>query len=65
MQIMGLSTHNNQLEKRKSKYPNHFVNQDNKYFITKQYAAFIVLNEMINHVSTTLNTQLMEGGIDA
>jgi signal recognition particle subunit SEC65 len=37
MQELGLSTHANQLEKRKKKYPFHFFKSRNKVYISTEY----------------------------
>jgi hypothetical protein len=42
MDKAGLSSHPRQAARRIQKYPNHFITIDNKLFISKQYAAFIL-----------------------
>lgn len=56
---MGLSSHVNQLKRRMKQYPNHFIagkdaSNGERWFITKEYAAFIVINEMLNQTNSNL-----------
>lgn len=40
--LLGLSRHKHQLERRKAKYPNHFSEVENKVFVSKEYANFLM-----------------------
>lgn len=48
MQSLGLSTHPNQLEKRKKHYPQHFRQIDGKWFISVDYAQYITEVNKVN-----------------
>lgn len=39
---LGLSTHKNQLERRKAKYPEHFTEANGTVYITKEYANLLM-----------------------
>lgn len=53
---LGLSTHKNQLEKRKAKYPKHFKLVGSEWIVSKQYAKFIA-----RHVKLTNQCKKLKG----